>query len=152
MGNYDHPFDMSFDGSPFNNLINDAFIRAEDSQIIKKIQQKDHSLWGDKANNIINRLGWVDLPEVMNQHITRIEELAESVSSEDYSNVILLGMGGSSLVSVLLEKTFEKADGFPDLKVIDSTLPDTLVNVEKKLNLSKSIFPEVILFTKVSSP
>lgn len=140
MGMYHHPVNMNFDGVSFNDLINNAFIRAQDKQIVKKIQQKDHSLWRGKEDNIKNRLGWVDLPRIMDQHIARIEQLAKTVSSEGYSNVILLGMGGSSLVSILLEKTFEKIDGFPDLMVIDSTLPDTLTNVEKNLNLSKSIF------------
>ena len=140
MGMYHHPVNMNFDGVTFNDLINNAFIRAQDKQIVKKIQQKDHSLWRGTADNIKNRLGWVDLPRIMDQHVARIEQLANTVSSEGYSNVILLGMGGSSLVSILLEKSFEKIYGFPDIMVIDSTLPDTLTNFEKNLNLSKSIF------------
>lgn len=140
MGYYNHPFDIKFDVSPFDDLIKAAFTRVQDKDLMMKIHQKDYTLWRSDSNNTRNKLGWMDLPQKIEEHILRIEQLTSFVCKENYVHVILLGMGGSSLTSEVLAKTFDKSSGFPDLKVLDSIIPETLNNLEKDLDFSKSLF------------
>jgi glucose-6-phosphate isomerase len=42
---------------------------------------------------------------------------------ENFTDILLLGMGGSSLCPDVLKATFGKIAGFPELHVLDSTDP-----------------------------
>jgi hypothetical protein len=49
-------------------------------------------------------------------------------------------MGGSSLAPEVWKRTFGKIAGFPELHVLDSTVPAQVRTFEKKIDLAKTIF------------
>jgi len=57
-----------------------------------------------------------------------------------FKDVVLLGMGGSSLCPEVFAITFGQALGFPRLHVNDSTDPDQIRTLESKLDLAKTLF------------
>src|SRR2546429_1863953 len=46
---------------------------------------------------IANRLGWLSSPLLMAEMIPRLETFASSVRRDGFTDIVLLGMGGSSL-------------------------------------------------------
>ena len=66
---------------------------------------RDTSTWsGDPGvqQKIANRLGWLESPALMAASIDRIETFAEGVRRDGFTDVVLLGMGGSSLAPEVL--------------------------------------------------
>src|SRR5256885_5190781 len=57
-----------------------------------------------------------------------------------YSDVVLLGMGGSSLCPDVLRNTFGSAKGRPKLHVLDTTDPATIIGVRSKIRLADTLF------------
>jgi len=52
----------------------------------------------------------------------------------------VLGMGGSSLCPEVLRRTFGKIAGYPELLVLDSTVPAAVRDLEGKIDVSKTLF------------
>jgi transaldolase/glucose-6-phosphate isomerase len=106
-----------------------------------RLWNKDATVWKDNPavmEKIANRLGWLDTMETID--IERLKALQADVKDSDFAHVVLLGMGGSSLAPEVLFKTFGNADGFPDLRVLDSTDPGQVAAVRDAVDISKTLF------------
>ncbi|HKA35441.1 MAG TPA: transaldolase, partial [Thermoanaerobaculia bacterium] len=55
-------------------------------------------------------------------------------------SVVVLGMGGSSLAPLVFADSFGKRPGYPVLEVLDSTEPSSILAVERRTDLSRSLF------------
>lgn len=107
----------------------------------RRLWAKDPSLWAPPPTaEITNRLGWLALPELMHVKLDELVSFAEEIKSDGFTQVVLLGMGGSSLASEVFQKTFGNRPGFPDLRVLDSTHPEAVASLEKQLDLSHTLF------------
>ena len=103
---------------------------------IRKLWHKDKSVWtGDDENKW---LGWLDSPAKAN--ILDYEDYAQRVKGQNFSDAVVLGMGGSSLGPEVLAETFPKKSGFPKLHVLDSTDPAQVRAIEKAVDLKKTVF------------
>lgn len=103
---------------------------------IRRLWQRDASLW--TGTDEASWLGWLDVVQQQIAHIDDLRQLASE--AKDFSDVLLLGMGGSSLCPEVLEKTFGRISGFPQLHVLDSTDPAQIKAFESSVNLSKTLF------------
>jgi transaldolase/glucose-6-phosphate isomerase len=54
--------------------------------------------------------------------------------------VVVLGMGGSSLCAEVVRRVFGKRDGYPELLVLDSTVPEAVAMLEAKIDVAKTLF------------
>jgi transaldolase / glucose-6-phosphate isomerase len=113
-------------------------IGAQD--IVKRIWQKDHTLWKPDPVEISNRLGWLTAPESMKKIAGDLSSFAREIRDAGYTSVVLLGMGGSSLGAEVIRQVFGSALGFPALVVLDSTVPEAVSAVEKSLDLGHTLF------------
>jgi glucose-6-phosphate isomerase len=104
----------------------------------ERIQNSDYTLWSKSPNEIVNRLGWLQLPESMGNNTERILKFSEKISAENFKTVVLLGMGGSSLAPEMFASSF-KTYGPLNITVLDSTDPDYILSVRKKLELTSTI-------------
>jgi transaldolase / glucose-6-phosphate isomerase len=103
---------------------------------IRRLWQRDASLW--TGTDEANWLGWLD---IVREQIANIDALRRlTAEAKDFSDILLLGMGGSSLCPEVLEKTFGRISGFPQLHVLDSTDPAQIKALESSVNLSKTLF------------
>jgi glucose-6-phosphate isomerase len=89
---------------------------------------------------IANRLGWVDVASSMKSRMRSIETLGDNVFKDGIRHVVLMGMGGSSLCPELFKLVFGKHRCLKSFDVIDSTDPNAIQAVRKKLQLSRSLF------------
>lgn len=72
---------------------------------------------------IMQRLGWTDLASKAAGRLPLLASLAETVHAEGATDVLLLGMGGSSLAPLVIERVIGGAPGHPQLHVVDTTSP-----------------------------
>jgi glucose-6-phosphate isomerase len=75
---------------------------------------------------IANRLGWLDALEFATRQLPRLHALSERVRAERFTDIVLLGMGGSSLAPEVLRQVLGVAEGFPRFRMLDSIDPDAV--------------------------
>ncbi len=108
--------------------------------IVARLWQKDHTVWKPEPKEIVNRLGWLALPEAMKEKVPALKSFAEEVRDAGFKHVVLLGMGGASLGAEVLYDTLDRAEGYPDFRVLDSTVPDWVADVTEAIDPARTIF------------
>ena len=73
-----------------------------------------------------NRLGWLAALDFVTPQLPRLKALAADVRAAGFSDVVLLGMGGSSLAPEVLRQVLGTAEGFPRFRMLDSVDPDAV--------------------------
>ncbi|MGH7863451.1 MAG: hypothetical protein ACREQB_00565, partial [Candidatus Binataceae bacterium] len=89
---------------------------------------------------IRNALGWLTVPEVMAEQVDDLRAFANEVRSDGICDVVVLGMGGSSLCPELFARTFPSAPGYPRLHVLDSTVPGVIRALENAIEPTQTLF------------
>ena len=86
---------------------------------------------------IANRLGWLGAIEFITAHLGRIEAFAKGVRGSGLTDVVLFGMGGSSLAPEVFHRVLGRTDELPRFHMLDSTDPaavrDALANAGTSL-------------------
>ena len=88
--------------------------------------RRDPAVWssaGEVQQKIANRLGWLSSPQLMSQNLARVKSFADGVKRDRFTDVVLLGMGGSSLAPEVLRAVLGGGSGWPRLQMLDSTDP-----------------------------
>ena len=101
----------------------------ETAELVERIWQRDPSVWtgGDEAH----WLGWLDEPQRMRE---RIHELMEFAAGVDVDDVVLLGMGGSSLAPEVMSFGAER------FHVLDTTHPSAIRRLEESIDVDRTLF------------
>ena len=105
-----------------------------------RIWRKDHTVWKPSPEEIADRLGWLNVTDVMRRAAPTLHSFANEVRDAGFQHVVLLGMGGSSLGPEVLRQTFGSAPGYPELIVLDSVLPASLLAVAEAIEPSRALF------------
>jgi transaldolase/glucose-6-phosphate isomerase len=129
----------------YQGLVDQALAEMRDQQIIARIWERDHTVWKPAPTEITNRLGWLQSPEAMADSWQRLRPFADGVRREGYTDVLLLGMGGSSLAPEVFRKVFGVAEGYLDLTVLDTTVPGHIWAQAERLDPKQTL---VIVSTK----
>ena len=88
--------------------------------------RRDPAVWSsDPAvqRTIANRLGWLSSPALMADSLPRLEAFASAIRRDGMTDVVLLGMGGSSLAPEVLRAVLGVAPDWPRFHMLDSTDP-----------------------------
>jgi transaldolase/glucose-6-phosphate isomerase len=105
---------------------------------VRRAWAGDGSLWTEADES--NWLGWLNIVYDQLKAVAHLEAFANDVKTGGFSDVLLLGMGGSSLGPEVFEETFGSAPGFPKLHVLDSTDPAQVKRFEDAVDLKKTLF------------
>jgi glucose-6-phosphate isomerase len=114
---------------PTHAVLEQAFARLVDSRFIDALWARRVDAWTDDASvqaQIGHRLGWLDCLSFVAPQLPRLRACAESVRSSGVTDIVLLGMGGSSLAPEVLRSVYGVAAGFPRFHVLDSVDPDAV--------------------------
>jgi len=103
-----------------------------------RLWRGDPSLWSGHDEG--QWLGWLGIADGELADVPRFARIAEITSSGAFSDVVLLGMGGSSLGPEVMRETFGKVPGFPELHVLDSTDPAQVKAIEERVDLARTLF------------
>jgi RpiB/LacA/LacB family sugar-phosphate isomerase len=112
----------------------------EQHEFLDRLWVKDSTLWKGDAATVRNRLGWLTSPTIMRSHAEDIRTFADEIRRLQYSQVVLLGMGGSSLTGEVLNETFGSKMGFPDMLILDSTDPGAVKQTLDACNVGRALF------------
>ncbi len=124
----------------FHTLIEPALQEIHRAGVIDRIWAKDHRLWKSDPTEITNRLGWLTVQDQMRQRSTEFRAAIASAEEMRIKDVVLLGMGGSSLGPEVLRTSFGSAKGYPRLWVLDSTVPGWVRQVSRVLDPARTLF------------
>jgi glucose-6-phosphate isomerase/transaldolase/glucose-6-phosphate isomerase len=114
--------------------------KTRKGQLIQRIWDRDHTVWRPDPTEIENRLGWLDLPAETLAQLPSLVERVNKLLSRNLTDVVLLGMGGSSLCPEVFRRTGGSKAGCPRLQVLDTTVPDWVRQVTQSIQIESSLF------------
>jgi glucose-6-phosphate isomerase len=133
------------DLGPNEQAVDSALQQLDRQCIVSRIWGKDHGVWRSDPTEIVDRLGWLTVAEDIQARIGSLHTFAESVRGAGFTDVVLLGMGGSSLGPEVLRRTFAGHTGTTwksglQLWVLDSVVPGAVRNVAKAIQPSRTLY------------
>lgn len=126
--------------SSFQSTISPALEALNRNQVIERLWAKDHRLWKPDPKEIADRLGWLTLPDHMRQQLDNLQRCVRAAEEMRITDVVLLGMGGSSLGPEVLRTSFKPQKRSPRLWVLDSTVPGWVREVTRAITPSRTLF------------
>jgi hypothetical protein len=108
-------------------------VSSRDGEIVRRIWARDASLWTSSGEE--KWLGWLDEPARLRGEADELVRWADE-TLESFEDVVLLGMGGSSLAPEVLRRTFDSER----FHVLDTTHPKAIRALEAQLDLERTLF------------
>jgi transaldolase/glucose-6-phosphate isomerase len=105
---------------------------------IRKLWAGDKSLWTGQDEDSWG--GWLEIVAEELRDLGQLENFAHRIREGGFIDVVLLGMGGSSLGPEVLGKTFGRNAHWPRFQILDSTDPAQIQAVESSVNLESTLF------------
>ena len=124
----------------YQKEIESSFIILEKERVIPRLWEKDYTLWKPSPQEIVNRLGWLNVFQEMQKNVARLENMTDELIKEGFQEALLLGMGGSSLAPDLFKKVWGSKKGFLNLHVLDSTDPEMVNYYAQSLDPGKTLY------------
>ena len=127
-------------GSPEMKTAFDAEMEAwRKNGRIRRLWAGDKSLWTGTDED--KWVGWLHVVEQELADVDRMHRFAErSETTQGSRDLVLLGMGGSSLGPEVFGKTFGRQSGWPRFHMLDSTDPAQIKAIERGIDLGKTLF------------
>ena len=107
------------------------------TRLMARVWASDETVW--TASDESNWLGWLRIVDDQLAGGSELQSFTRQVQGR-YSHAVLLGMGGSSLCPEVLRLCFGARDGFPDLRVLDSTEPTEIQACEESIDIESTLF------------
>jgi len=123
-------------GNALDKSVTGAAEEWRDHGNVRKLWQRDKTLWTGTDED--KWLGWLDGPDTGT--LESYAAFAEDIKREGFADVLLLGMGGSSLGPEVLAESFGHQRGWPRLRILDSTVPVQIKAIEITLDLARTLF------------
>ena len=105
---------------------------------IRRLWAGDTSLW--TGTDEAKWVGWLHIAEQELADLDRLRSFAEHVKKVEFTDVVLLGMGGSSLGPEVLGETFGRQAGWPRFQMLDSTDPAQITALERSIDVARTLF------------
>ena len=104
--------------------------------LVGRLWRKDPGVWtgGDEAR----WLGWLDLPHA-EVPADALRRFADGVRADGLTDVLLLGMGGSSLGAEVVGHVLGGGEGAPALHVLDTTDPAQIARTASRIDLPRTL-------------
>jgi glucose-6-phosphate isomerase len=132
--------DFSIEPGAASAALDTVFSQLERLHFAEALWARRLDVWTSEwavRQSIANRLGWLNAIEFITAHLARIEAFARSVRGSGLTDIVLFGMGGSSLAPEVFHRVLGRADELPRFRMLDSTDPvavrDALANAATSL-------------------
>ncbi|MGB1891132.1 MAG: glucose-6-phosphate isomerase [Candidatus Latescibacterota bacterium] len=134
------PVSTLLNSGPLSESVSDAIQRVESERIVERINRRDYTVWHSSPDEISNRLGWLDCPQNMPDHIESLIEIVQAAQRDGMRSALLLGMGGSSLAPEVFSQVFGAVEGYLDVEVLDSTHPQAVLEKAAALDPVETLY------------
>mgnify|MGYP001432827365 FL=1 len=121
------------------NQFQNVLQKLNDEKIVERIWKKDYTVWNNDPTKNSNRLGWLDCTSNIRKSFDEIHSFVNEIQNEGIKNVLLLGMGGSSLAPEVFSLVFGHNSKIK-LSVLDSTHPDAVLDKSNRLNPENTLY------------
>ena len=112
----------------------------ERDSVVRRIWDRDGTLWKPEDREISNRLGWLDAPRTAGESYLALEAFAASVRDVGLTRAVVLGMGGSSLAPEVFARAFPTGPGGLELEILDTTEPGTVAAAGARFDPRTTLF------------
>ena len=127
-----------------SQLTRQALESLVEQRVPQRLRQRDHTIWRPDPREISDRLGWLDAGDFLRPHLPGLASFVGRVCADGFRDVVLLGMGGSSLGPEVLRRSFLGSDslsaGYPRLTLLDSTVPGRVAAVTAAVDPARTLF------------
>ena len=109
--------------------LDDAHQRLVQARFARALWERRLDVWTDDdatQEKIGQRLGWLDAIDFSTAHFDRLRTFTYWLKQDAFTDIVLLGMGGSSLAPEVLRLAIGVAPGCPRFRVLDSVDPDAV--------------------------
>ena len=114
---------------------------AREQDVVHRLWRRDGTLWAPAGTpEVEDRLGWLTIAEKVLEELPDIKAFATELRDEGYTDVVLLGMGGSSLAPEVFRRSSPPSEGALRLHVLDSTEPVQVKAVHDAVDPEKTLF------------
>ena len=120
-----------------------ALKEISSKNVVERFWKKEAAVWSANADDqkvINNALGWLTVTDLMQGRVKELKAFAEEVHTGGFKHAVVLGMGGSSLCPEVLRRTFGKIQDYPELLVLDSTVPAAVLHIDAQIDPAKTLF------------
>jgi transaldolase/glucose-6-phosphate isomerase len=118
--------------------------QLEQAAVVRRIAEKDAGLWASNGSGekeeIKNRLGWLQVADLMEERVSDLVGLRNELVAEGFSDCVVMGMGGSSLAPEVFRQTFGAPKGALDVHVLDTTDPAAIAALQASIDLKRTVF------------
>ena len=121
--------------------VESALARLEQKSVLPRIWSGDHTVWKPSPQEISDRLGWLTVTDAMRGEAPGLRAFADEARESGFRDVVLLGMGGSSLGAEVLRPVAPASAGTGlRLTVLDSTVPSRVLQVAGSIDPARTLF------------
>lgn len=125
---------------PIGEAVAAALDDLRQREAVRRLWERDHTLWQDDPTEVADRLGWLDVAGAMATQEERLTTFADTLVADGIEHVVVMGMGGSSLFPEVLARSFPPQPGRPGLRVLDTTDPAPLLRVFRECPPESTLF------------
>jgi transaldolase/glucose-6-phosphate isomerase len=104
----------------------------------RRLWSADATLWSGRDE--ADWLGWLTIVADELRDLAPLHELRDELRAKNFTDVLLLGMGGSSLGPEVLARSLGSAPGYPRLRMLDSTDPQRVRRFERGIDVRRTLF------------
>lgn len=122
-----------------SGAVNKAIDDWQSGGKVKRLWAGDASLWSGTDEG--QWLGWlhvIDEP-ARRETLAKLAAIAKDVKGLGLKDILLMGMGGSSLCPEVMKMTFGQIAGWPELHVLDSTVPAQVAALRDAVDLKRTV-------------
>ncbi|MBX6321366.1 MAG: bifunctional transaldolase/phosoglucose isomerase [Rhodospirillaceae bacterium] len=105
---------------------------------VRRLWARDASLWTENGED--GWMGWLDIAERQRARAADLALLGTAARGDGIRDVVVLGMGGSSLGPEVLARTYAPVAGYPRLHVLDSTDPSEVKARADGIDPARTLF------------
>jgi len=104
----------------------------------RRLWEADATLWTGRDEGAW--LGWLDIVGKELREAGALQEFGRQLRAENFTDVLLLGMGGSSLGPEVLATSLGSAPGYPKWHMLDSTDPQQVGRFERGIDAARTLY------------
>ncbi|MBA2644615.1 MAG: bifunctional transaldolase/phosoglucose isomerase [Solirubrobacterales bacterium] len=125
----------------FEKFVADRVAKAVDEEVVRRIWHRDGTLWAPEGTpELTDRLGWLSIVETMLGEVDDLRQFVSEVRGDGITDVVVLGMGGSSLAPEVFRQSAGRSGDGLRLHVLDSTHPRQVRAVAESIDPTRTLF------------
>ena len=130
-------------GATLGEALDKYNIELQMQDYVEGLWAKRAEIWSADAaeqKRIAQRLGWLESPEVMAKALPRLRRFSAEVRRDGIKQVVLLGMGGSSLAPEVMRAVLGVQPAAPAFTMLDSTDPGAVKAIAESVPITETLF------------